>query len=291
MNELTPSEPIGMMQQNIEGRTFENTLANARKWVVALDEIKRLAVSTTSITDWINQNGKPYLQWTGASKVARAFGVSYSLKGLSFEKEKFSDEHGEGVRIKVIGELSWNNSTVAEIGACTSRDDFFAMRKNKETGEKFYLPLSEIDQTDLEKKAMTNWLNRGVKSLLGLSFTWEELEQLSGGRISLQAVTSAGQSVTYGQGKKGGNTDTAESKNLREEIRKMILEIVGNNQQAAKDFLKNITSFTGKDGNTVAGKESIDALSASAVNVTYGKVKKSYEEFINALKQAEGSNQ
>lgn len=46
----------------------------AEKRVMALNKIKRAALLATNARDWTDQNGNPYLQVSGAEKVARVLG-------------------------------------------------------------------------------------------------------------------------------------------------------------------------------------------------------------------------
>ena len=46
----------------------------------------------------------------------------------------------------------------------------------------------------------------------------------------------------------------------------------------AKAILKQITSFTGKDGKEVAGKVSVDLLTDKQVPIVLKQVRKAYEE-------------
>ena len=68
----------------------------------------------------------------------------------------------------------------------------------------------------------------------------------------------------------------------REEIRALILEMANGDIEHAKAILKQITSFTGKDGKEVAGKVSVDLLTDKQVPYTLKDVKRAYEAERNA---------
>ena len=162
----------GMMLQGYDTtRNLELSLETAERFFTLQDRIKKSAIKVTNQNDWIDQNGNPYLQWKGASSIACAFGVSYS--DLNFSKENDKDDDGEFVIYTATAMVKWQGRSVPEIGTGSSRDSFFGKRGGR------FLPLSEVDLNNVKKKALTNMLNRGIKSLLGLSFTWNDIEKYS----------------------------------------------------------------------------------------------------------------
>ena len=164
------------------------------------------------------------------------------------------------------------NIETSEIGTCSSRDDFFG----KKGGE--FKPISEVDATDIKKKSFTNWANRIIKKLLGLSFTWEELSVLSNNSISRTTVKT----VQFAQGSKGGNTDSPETKSKRDEIRKMLLLINDGEEASAKKMLEEMTAFQGTNG-PVKGKNNVQFLSEKQVPMIYNQLKKKVEDFNKQL--------
>lgn len=274
-------EPVSMqqlapLQPKMDIRTIEESVAQAEKYVGLLSKIRLMSIKLTNNMDWSNQGGKPYLEKSGCDKIASAFGLK--IYSPEFTKETLKDDKGEYIMFTCSGEGEWNNSRESEIGACTTRDDFFG----KKGGD--YKPLSEVDLTDIKKKAFTNLANRLIKKLLGLSFTWEEISAMTAGKISKDSV----QTVTFSQGSKGGNTDSPETKKLREEIRTMILKIVGNDESLAKLKLEELTGFMGKNKTTnepefIKGRQNVAQLSEKQVQITHGKCKKLIEDFNKSL--------
>ena len=75
------------------------------------------------------------------------------------------------------------------------------------------------------------------------------------------------------------NADTmAEDRNLKSEIGNMLLEMVNGDNIMASALLKDYTSFEGDNGK-VEGKASLKDLTEKMLKVTYGKVKKDYQNF------------
>jgi hypothetical protein len=67
---------------------------------------------------------------------------------------------------------------------------------------------------------------------------------------------------------------------LRTEIRKMLLEMGGGEKVEAVRLLEELTTFTGRDGNPVPGKSSVNDLSDKHARVCYGKTKDRYEQWM-----------
>lgn len=232
----------------------------AERRVEAINRIKRAALAVTNAHDWIDQNGRPYLQASGAEKIARLFGISWRIDEPVMTREE--DGH---FSYTYKGYFSLGSATVEVIGARGSRDPFFSRRHGQD------LPPSEIDRNDVKKAAFTNLLGNGITRILGIrNLTWEDVNTTG---ISQQQVSK----VEYQQAE-----SSPEAQGLRQRIEAMILEIVGGDAKKAEEYLENITSFTTKDGKAVRGKRRTSELSDKAAPVTYQKVKRAYEAWQKA---------
>lgn len=235
----------------------------AEKRIEAVNKIKKMCLKVTNKHDWINQQGKPYLQVSGAEKIARLFGLSWRI-----DEPLREDEEGGHYGYTYKGYFSMGTVTIEAIGTRSSKDGFFKKYEKDSNGKRtgVELPPSEIDKSDVKKSAYTNCIGNGITRLLGIrNLTWEELQE-SG--ISVEGVAR----VEYRQAEEG-----KETKDLREEIRHMILEMTEGNQAKAKTMLIHFTSFKGKDGKDVKGKATINELTEKQIPPTYGKVKEAYE--------------
>jgi len=119
------------------------------------------------------------------------------------------------------------------------------------------LPLSEIDITNVMKKAHTNLLNRAIKGLLGLSFSWEELEDISKGEITKANCSK----VSYRKGAQGGQNRTAQGGDLHNEAHAILQEMSCGDKDAYTEFLQKATAFTGRHGNKVNGLTELGKVS------------------------------
>lgn len=244
----------------------EESLRAGEKYLELMKRMRLLAIKLTNNLDWSNQGGKPYLEKSGCDKIASAFGVK--IYEATFEKENIKDDKGEYVLYTCSAHGAWNNVEESEIGTCSSRDDFFG----KISGG--YKPLSEVDLTDVKKKAFTNLANRLIKKLLGLSFTWEEIKELSGGSVTAENVAK----IEFSQGARGGNTDSPATKKLRDECRTWILKLCDGEEESAKKMLVEMTTFKGRDGNMVAGKANVALLSEKQIQILHGKLKEGIDK-------------
>jgi len=167
----------------------------AEKRVEAMAKIKRMALKLTNPHDWVDEQGRPYLQASGAEKVARLFGISWRI---SEPVREALDGGHYGFTYK--GEFSLGGATIEAIGTRSSKDGFFKKYKYVGDGdhkERIELPVSEIDPGDVKKSAYTNLLGNGITRLLGIrNLTYEDLHEFAG--ISKDQVTT----VEYRKGGK-----------------------------------------------------------------------------------------
>jgi len=265
-----PDNTIQMMPTNLVSGDLEASMIKAEKYLKIQDRLRKLAVTLTSIADWVNEGGKPYLQWTGTAKVAMAFGVSYEQ--MVYKSTKFKDDLGEYIVFDCNGYVTWQGRKIPEAGTGSSRDAFFGKRNGE------YLPTSEVDLNNVKKKALTNFLNRGLKSMIGLSFTWAEISEFTNGTITADKV----QRVDYDPPGGGGGKvpDSEELKEKKKKLGNMILEMCKGSKEAASQYLLDLTTFTPK-GKTeaVKGKTQMRYVSEKQVNMLLGQLKEEYKTF------------
>ena len=163
---LTPSAPV------VTESDLENALKVAERNERLAQKIKILAIKQTNPKDWVDQDGKPYLQSSGAEKVARLFGISWRLCEGYPKKETLKDEAGTYYLYTCKGEFEMGGKTVEVIGTCSQRDKFFGRKGCELKAE------SEIDITNIIRKAVTNMEVNGITRLLGIrNLTWDEINE------------------------------------------------------------------------------------------------------------------
>lgn len=261
----------------IADNTLIQLAEQAEKRIDAMHKIKKVALKSTNKSDWCDQNGKPYLMDSGATKIARLYGVSWRLG----EPIKEFEEGGH-YSFTYKGEFSLAGATIEAIGTRSSKDPFFN-RYSWEDGKKTALPPSAIDAGDIKKAACTNCIVNGLTRLIGLrNLTYEDLQEFAGitremiGKVEYkskgkhtdkeiasegaQSVKFVPASVSIREGEKNGKawkkfiikSDTAEYSTFSETFAKLAKEAIGNNQPV------KITFKSDKFGNTVEGLVSVE---------------------------------
>jgi len=177
----------------ISDDTIIQLAENAEKRIEAIKKIKEISLKVTNVNDWIDQQGRPYLQASGSTKVARVFGVSWRIDEPVYEE--FEDGH---FQYTFKGEFSLAGSTIESLGVRSSKDGFFTTRYKE--GKKIQLTGAEVDKGDVKKAALTNLLGNGVTTILGIrNMTWGEIAETMG--FGKDDVTN----IQYGDKKKGNN--------------------------------------------------------------------------------------
>jgi hypothetical protein len=252
---------------------LERQVAAADKYFQLHDHIRKRAISLTNYLDWTSQDGKPYLMETGTEKIEAAFNICQ--ENVFCQRERESDDRGDYITYTWTASLVWNGRAVSCIGTSSTRDKFFGRKDNKD------LPLSEIDLMNVKKKGWTNLMNRGIKHLLGLTFTWEEIEEHSDGKITKEKCTAISR-TKGGQGGKGPETPAVAA--LREKIWNTLLELTQGDIGAAQNMLKELTKY-----GTSEGKTRISYCSEVQLKYLEGKIKAKIDAVNKELdKQAAG---
>lgn len=140
-------------------------LANrADRMVDALSKIMRAALRITTEKDWVIIGGTPYLQESGATKVARLFGISWKIHEGYPKKTMDSDGYPTySYRMS----FTMSGQSIEADGARCARDDFFAGKRTDRNGNPIQQKrVDEIPLDDVQRAAYTNCCNNGIKRLV-----------------------------------------------------------------------------------------------------------------------------
>ena len=182
----------------ISDDTLISLAEQAEKRIDAMKKIKNIALRLTNKHDWVDQNGKPYLQASGSEKIARMFGISWRMGEPLFEQEE-----GGHFNYTYKGEFSLAGASIEAIGTRSSKDGFFKKYAYPKGKERVELPPSEIDKGDVKKSAYTNLLGNGITRLLGIrNLTYDDLAEYA--HIKEEEITR----VAYKSGKTNGKAPT-----------------------------------------------------------------------------------
>lgn len=151
-------------------------MAEAR--IDAVNKIKQIALKVTNARDWCDQQGNPYLQVSGAEKIANLFNVSWSFLTAEPLCETEPDSH---YTYTFKGRFSMGGRSIEAEGSRSSKDSFFKQNEWKD-GVKTEKTVDERDnKRDVKMAAYTNLLGNGITRLLGIrNLTWDDLEKFAG---------------------------------------------------------------------------------------------------------------
>lgn len=170
----------------------------AEQYISAMKKIMTAALKITTEQDWVLIGGQPYLQETGATKVARLFGISIQIIG-----QPMVETDAKGYKTFTYrARFSLNGQFVEAEGSRSAKDEFFAGKDRKKSAD-------QVDERDVKLAAYTNCVNAGIKKLIpglrGLSV--QDLQKAG-------FDTSKMKGYTFKTGSQGGNSGKAEDSGL-----------------------------------------------------------------------------
>jgi transcriptional regulator with XRE-family HTH domain len=205
--EVMDAEVVDSSIVPVASEALVELAAQAERRVEAINKIKQYSLRLTQPGDWVDQNGRPYLQVSGAEKIARLFGISWRID------EPIREELEGGHYIYTYkGYFSLAGAEIEVIGSRSSKDPFFK-RYVYVNGERKELPPSEIDPGDVKKAAYTNCIGNGITRLLGLrNISYEDLEKVAG--IKREQITQ----IEYRNKKNQDNAPSTETQEVTGEV-------------------------------------------------------------------------
>lgn len=199
-----PQQNTGILDANTDNILY--LAEKADKYIEAMNRIMDAALKITNELDWVLIGGKPYLQESGTTKVARLFGISIQLIGQPI------------VECDSSGYKTWTykarfmlkDQFIECEGSRSMKDDFFA----KAGKDKPLKKPDEIDERDVKMAAYTNCLNNGIKRLIP-NLRNIDVATLERAGLDVNKI----QGYTFKTGSKGGTTTTnAEGSGLACEV-------------------------------------------------------------------------
>lgn len=173
----------------------------AEKYIEAMNRIMDAALKITNELDWVLIGGKPYLQESGATKVARLFGISIQLIGspvVEFDSEGYKT-------YTYKARFMLKDQFVECEGSRSMKEDFFA----KAGKDKPLKKPDEIDERDVKMAAYTNCINNGIKRLIP---NLRNIDVATLERAGLDVGKLGG--YTFKDGGKGGAGKSAEASGI-----------------------------------------------------------------------------
>lgn len=188
---------ISVVQDNdaLMDMDYDNILAvaeRADKMVSALNKIMSAALKVTTPKDWVLIGGTPYLQESGATKVARLFGISTKI--CDGFPEVTRGEDGYPI-YKYRMRFSMGKQSVEAEGMRSAGDEFFAGKDKSKS-------IDQIPLDDVERAAYTNCMNNGIKRII------PGLRNLDVSDLEAVGIRPE-KGYTFKQGSRGGNSGKA----------------------------------------------------------------------------------
>lgn len=144
----------------------------------AVIKIKQIALKVTNAEDWVDQDGKPYLQASGSEKIAGLFDISWSF----LTPEPLYEEEPDGhYSYTYRARFTMGRRFIEADGTRDSKEGFFKQNEwvNNVKHEK---DVKDRDnKRDVKMAAYTNLLGNGITRILGIrNLTYADLEQFAG---------------------------------------------------------------------------------------------------------------
>jgi hypothetical protein len=240
----------------------DTQVALAEKSVANIQRIRSLALRVTSENDWTDVSGKPYLNHSGAMKVAALFGVSLTGMRVEESREKIGDK--QIIRYVARTTARFIGREVEVEGGASSDESFFAKKDGRT------IPLSEVNLNTVRKKALTNAQSRAVKAILGLGgLTWKEVQGAGIGKHSLP-------SVDYSKKKVAENSNQPTERDSRKiRLSNMLFDMASFEDVPFERVLRRYTEFRGDDGQA-RWAQSVDQMSDAWVARTLEQVERDW---------------
>ena len=233
-------------------------------------------LSPKSIVDF---GGEPFIDHIGCSRIAQVFSLvvraNTDEQGNIAYKKEVEDIDTNKYTVKITGRIWHKNSPenyqVYE-GSCSSYNDFLRQWQTiekDENGKNKVVSAKFVPESKVQEKALANFTQRAIKKYLGLSFTWEELEE-----YGIKKENSKGFSFKNSQ-----TADSKETSELRAELWKKLLEMCNGDEKTARATIKKHTTFTKPDGTEFSGYTDIQKVSERMLNKFAEKVNDEYIKF------------
>ena len=139
--QIVDKKPTSIMQMEDALHALELEEEFARR-------AKTIVLRLTNAKDWVDMGGRPYLQGTGAEKVAPVFGISWRICDGFPKKEFITDDAGTYYKYETKGEFSLRGRTIEATGTCSQRDKLLGTVKGA------FKDASKVDEGSVIKKLM-----------------------------------------------------------------------------------------------------------------------------------------
>lgn len=257
MSDENNNEQLQTTQPIVEAGTMpllsEAQFQDLEKRVEQQQRIRQVVLKATKPSQWRIMGESAYLEQSGCKSIAAFLGLGIDVEDPVQVTEK--DEEGSYISFTTKVTITFRGRSIDEYGTAHSRDPFLA-------GDK---PQSEVNLGNIKKKSITNAYNRGIKAILGLDFSRVEVEAVIG---------KIGSAVDYK--KKPKEEITADDVTMKNDMKLKIYKMTDKDEGKFKNYIKELTTFKNKAGETIQGKTDFDKISMKQWNFKKTKVNEDY---------------
>lgn len=253
--ERSPETPLARIEATVEEMqaTIEAQLRKSQLMIEFKRAMRTQIVANARPSHWIRFGDRVRPDISECLYLRALLGVELRIEPP--QRFDYDDEGGHYYVYMCSGEATCGPVHVPSFGTASSRTKFF----NKAKGE--YVDPREINPSFIARMAWNDAIKCSMKTLFGLDVDPDELPGIAG-----KPADVAG---SFGKGRKDhAADDTPDLAEQRKFIRDRILELAGNDKVLARQFLRFLTSFKGKDG-WVKGKEQTNHLTHKQVANLY----------------------
>lgn len=187
----------GLLDSNTDNILY--LAEKAEQYITAMNKIMDAALKITSEMDWCLIGGNPYLQESGATKVARLFGISIQLIG-----QPIVEVDSQGYKTYTYkARFMLKDQFIECEGSRSASEEFFAGKGKTKKPD-------EIDERDVKMAAYTNCLNNGIKRLIP-NLRNIDVETLERAGLDVGKIRG----YTFKEGSKGGKAKNTEDSDLK----------------------------------------------------------------------------
>lgn len=224
----------------------------ADQYITAMNKIMDAALKITNELDWVLIGGVPYLQESGATKVARLFGISIQLIGNPTVECDNLGYKTFTYKAKFI----LKDQFIECEGSRSAKEDFFAGKGKTKKPD-------EIDERDVKMAAYTNCLNNGIKRLIP-NLRNIDIDTLQRAGLNTDKIKG----YTFKTGSKGGNSGNAEESGIKcEKCGKAITQKVASFSQGK--FGQALCMDCQKSASTTSTKSTKDSKKDDGMKEVY----------------------
>lgn len=267
-----------------------------------INAMLQLSPKITTEKEWIDVNGVRHLNVDATVSLYERYGnfVADGTGSCSTLESKYRYRAKNGTPLGPVPKEYWDlkkqkrfadmkKLLPAGAGVAKIDDRWMIVKKEREENPNIADQYNTVKKMAVKRALVASDLQTGASMV----FT-QDMDEIKENESALKGEVIEGEAIEISepvpnQGPAKAQTqsqqqtplpETAPTKkeldDMRERIRKMILDVMEGDNKKAYEALEKFTTFVGRDGNTVPGKKNVVDISDKALPVAYHKIKTEY---------------